>query len=164
MGAGPGGLFHRRGIEGVLMQPNIQLNWLAIGVSVVASFAIGSVWYGVLFGKVWARAMGFAEGWRPPTSEMVRASLLNVVGTFFMAYVLAHEVQVWRASVWNAGQDQSDAVYAFYGAFFPWIGFLVPVLLNGVAYERKPWKVFWINAGYHFVTILAMTTILSHWR
>jgi hypothetical protein len=148
-----------------MMQPNIQLNWLAIIVSVVASFAMGSVWYGALFRKAWARAMEFPDDKRPAGSEIAKGSAINVVGTLLTAFVLAHEVLVWRPSAWNVGSpDASPAVYGFFAAFFVWLGFIVPVLLNGVAFERKSWKVFAINAGFQFISLLAMGMILSFWR
>nr|MDQ2970707.1 DUF1761 domain-containing protein [Acidobacteriota bacterium] len=43
-------------------------------------------------------------------------------------------------------------------------GFQVPVLLNAVAFERKSWKLFFINAAYLFVSLQIIAMILSHWR
>jgi hypothetical protein len=52
----------------------------------------------------------------------------------------------------------------FYSAFFTWIGFYVPLLLSGVAWENKSWKLFGINAGYYFTALLAAGMILAFWR
>ncbi len=145
------------------MQPNIHVNWLAIAASVVASFALGSIWYGPLFSKIWANAMGFGDK-KPTGAEIARASILNLVGTLLMAYVLAHDVAVWRPSTWNAGADSAPHVYGFFAGFFVWIGFIVPVLLNGPAFEGKSWKVFGIAVGYQFLSLQAMGMILAHWR
>lgn len=145
------------------MQPNIHINGLAIFASVVASFVIGSLWYGPLFGKTWAQAMGFPTGTKPPTSEIIKGSIINLVGAVLMAYVLAHEVTIWRPSTWNVGQDQGPAVYGFMAAFFAWMGFVVPILLNGVAFEHKSWRIFWIGAAYQFISMQTMGMILSHW-
>ena len=146
------------------MQPNIQLNWLAIIAGVATSCAIGSLWYGTLFRKVWARAMEFPGDAGPSGAEIAKGSAINLVGTLLTAFVLAHEVLVWRPSAWNAGPDRSPAVYGFFAALFVWLGFIVPVLLNGVAFERKSWKVFGINAAFQLISLLAMGMILSFWR
>lgn len=146
------------------MEPNIHLNWLAIVASVVASFAIGGLWYGPLFGKAWANAMGFPPDMKPSGAEIAKGSVLNIIGTLLMAFVLAHDVAVWRPSSWNAGADAGPAVYGFFGGFFIWLGFIVPILLNGVAFERKSWKVFGIGAAYQFISLQAMGMILSFWR
>src|SRR3954447_21515051 len=108
------------------MQPNVQLNWFAIAASVAASVAIGWLWYGVLFQKIWARAMGFSADTRAARREIAKGSAISVVGTLLTAFVMAHEVQVWRPSSWNAGLDASPAVYGFFAAFFVWLGFIVP--------------------------------------
>src|SRR5207249_1312102 len=86
---------------GRVMQPNIHLNWLAIVAGVIASFAFGGIWYGPLFGKTWAKAMGFTEGMKPSGKEIARGSALNIIGSLLMAFVLAHEVSVWRPSAWS---------------------------------------------------------------
>jgi hypothetical protein len=109
------------------MQPEIHLNWLAVLASVVASFALGSLWYGPLFSNVWANAMGFGDA-KPTGAEIARGSILNLVGTFLMAYVLAHDVLVWRPSTWKAGVDSAPHVYGFFAGLFVWIGFVVPIL------------------------------------
>lgn len=147
------------------MHPTIHLNWGAIAVSVVASFALGSIWYGPLFGKIWAKAMGFGGDMKPTGAEIAKGSILNVVGAFLMAFVLAHDVAIWRPSTWNAlGTDDAPQVYGFFAGFFVWLGYIVPMLLNGVAFERKSWKVFGIGAAYQFLSLQIMGMILSYWR
>jgi hypothetical protein len=146
------------------MQPHIQLNWVAILASVFASFAFGSIWYGPLFAKTWQKAMGFSEAQKPTGAEIAKGSILNVIGTFLTAFVLAHIVQVWKPSSWNLSGDGPAYLYGVYAGFFTWIGFVVPVLLNGVAFERKPWKVFFIGAGAQLISLQIIGQILANWR
>jgi hypothetical protein len=145
------------------MHPDIHLHAGAILASVVASFALGGIWYGPLFGNTWAKAMGFGDA-KPTGAEIAKGSVINIIGTLLMAFVLAHDVAVWRPSTWNAGQDQAPAVYGFFAGLFIWLGFVVPILLNGVAFERKSWKVFAIGASYQFLSLQLMGMILSFWR
>jgi hypothetical protein len=144
------------------MQPMVMVNPTAIVVSVVVSFVIGAIWYGPLFGKTWASAMGMPA--QPSGAEIARGSLFNIIGLFLMAYVLAHGVGVWRPSTWGVGTDQQAWVYGFYGALFVWLGYVMPILLNSVAFERKSWTAFGIQVGYQFISLQAMGMILSHWR
>src|SRR5262245_20164677 len=127
------------------MQPSIHVNWMAVVASVVACFAVGGLWYGPLFGKLWARSMGMTA--QPSGAEVARALLLNIVGLFLMAFVLTHDVAVWRPSTWNAGTDESPVVYGFFAGFFVWLGYVVPMLLNSVAFDRKPWTAFLIQVS-----------------
>ncbi|HZV00630.1 MAG TPA: DUF1761 domain-containing protein [Planctomycetota bacterium] len=147
------------------MQPHFTINWLAVGASVLASFALGNVWYGAIFRNAWCRAMGLGQGNKPSGAEIAKGSVLNVFATFLMAFVLLHSANVWRPSVWVPGQtDDAPYVYGFFAGFFTWLGFVMPTLLNGVAFERKPWKVFFINAVFQFISLQAMGMILSCWR
>lgn len=44
-----------------------DVNWLAIVAAAVAAFVVGFLWYGPLFGKRWADAMGLGAmrtAWR----------------------------------------------------------------------------------------------------
>jgi Protein of unknown function (DUF1761) len=47
-------------------------------------------------------------------------------------------------------------------AFYTWLGFFVPVLLSGVAWEKKSWKLFSINAAYHLLALFLVASILTH--
>ena len=55
-------------------------------------------------------------------------------------------------------------VRALVGALIPWLGFAVPMLLSGVAWEQRSWKLFGINAGYQLAALLTAAMILAHWR
>ena len=45
---------------------SLDINWLAVVVAAVATFMLGGVWYGPLFGRVWRAAEGQAA---PPPSK-----------------------------------------------------------------------------------------------
>jgi hypothetical protein len=144
------------------MQPDIHLNYLAILLAIVAYIAIGFLWYGPLFGKAWAKEAGMSTDCKPDRKVFLRAITLMIIGTFLTVYVLAHGVEVWRPSTWNAGTDASNATYGFLAPFFVWVGYFVPVLLSSVAWENRSWKLFAINAGYYFVALLAAGMILAY--
>jgi hypothetical protein len=148
------------------VQPNIHLNWLAILVAVVASMIIGFVWFGPLFGKIWAKEMKFPPGFKPEASVMIKATVLQLIGAFLAVYVLAHSEEIWRPfSTWGLGTtDGPDWMYGVMSAFFTWIGFQVPLLLSGVAWENKSWKLFSINAAGNLMTLLVQGLILATWR
>ena len=146
------------------MQPAIHLNYLAIAVAVIVNFFFGWIWYGPLFGKAWAKEMGMNMDQKPDSKVMMRGMILMLIGTFLLVYVLAHSVQVWRPSVWNAGTDGSDAMYGFMCGFFTWIGFFVPQNLSVVAWDNKSWKLFGINTSYHFLSLQILAMILAYWR
>jgi hypothetical protein len=144
------------------MHPHLQANGLAILVSAIVSFALGSLWYGPLFGRVWQRAMGFAT--KPARAEIARGSAINLIATFFIALGLTHNVLIWRPSTWQAGPDEAPWTYAVFAGLQVWLFFIIPMLLNGVAFERKPWRVFFLNAAFHLLSVMTMAMILSYWH
>jgi hypothetical protein len=95
---------------------------------------------------------------------MARATILQLIGAFLVAYVMTHSLNVWRPSVWMAGPDGPTWTYGFYSGLFTWVGFYIPLLLSGVAWEGKSWKLFFINAAGYFITLQAVGMILAYWK
>jgi hypothetical protein len=148
-----------------MAEPNLIINFAAIGVSIIAGMVVGFLWYGPVFGKVWARLMGMPEDFKPTKDAMTKAMVLQVAGLFLTSYVLAHSGQVWRPSVWGAGVDEGSALmWGFMSAFFTWIGFYIPMQFSKVAWENRPWKLFFINIGHDFAVLLTISVILAAWR
>lgn len=145
------------------MQPALNINYLAIPVAALASFMLSFLWWGPLFGKKWAELAGLKD-MQPDNSAMIRGMLLNLVGVLILCYVLAHSVNVWRPSVWGAGADQPAHIYGFFGGFFVWLGYVVPLQINTVAWEQRSWAFFGINVGGHFISLQAAAMILAFWR
>jgi len=46
-------------------------------------------------------------------------------------------------------------------AVFTWLGFLLPVDLSTVAWERKSWTLFFINTGYHLISLIIVALIVT---
>ena len=42
------------------------------------------VWYTVLFGKMWAREMGFDMSVKPTGGQMAKGMIIGVIGNFFL--------------------------------------------------------------------------------
>lgn len=142
--------------------PTIEINWLAILIAVVATFILGFIWYTPLFGKAWAKEMGFDMTQKPPAGAMMKGMILMVIGNFLMAYVFTHNIAVWNPTTWGQPlpAEYSPAAMAGSAAFFTWLGFYLPVDLNRVAWEMKSWKLFFINTGYHLVALVVAAFIL----
>lgn len=144
--------------------PNIHINFLAIVIAVVANFILGFLWYTPLFGKVWGREMGFDTTQKPPVSAMIKGMVFMVIGNFLMAWVFAHNIAVWNPVTWGlpASTEMTPAHHAIMASVFTWLGFYFPTDLGTVAWENKSWKLFFINTGYHFVSLLVVAIILTH--
>ena len=140
--------------------PNIDINLLALLLSVVAGFFISYLWYTPLFGKVWSREMGFDSNEQPPTGKLVKSLLLTVFSVFLVAFVMANNMAAWSPGPWGSALPPVSRVeHALSAAFFTWIGFFVSNLLLGVAWEKRSWTLFAIDAGYYLTLLLAIAFI-----
>ena len=146
------------------MVPFIHLNYSAVFIAALAQMVIGFLWFGPIFGKVWAREMCKPADFRPSGSEMLRATVIQLVAAFLIAWVLAHVVNVWRPSVWGVGQDGPAWTYGFYAGFFVWLGFFVPLMLSALAWGGRTWKLFFIDAAGNFILLQVSGMILAFWR
>jgi|SRR5436853_4456782 len=142
---------------------NIHVSMLAIIIAVVANFILGFIWYTPLFGKAWAKEMGFDLTVKPPASALVKGMVFMVIGNFLMAWVFAHNMAVWDPTTWGQpSSPMSPVANAFMAAIFTWLGFYFPVDVGRVAWERNSWKLFFINTGYHFLMLLVAAMIIAH--
>ena len=145
--------------------PDIQVNMIAVLIAVVANFFLGFFWFSVLFKKAWALEMGFDPNEELPKKELLKSLGLAIIGYFLLAYVLSHQVAVWDSESWGLGTSQwSKLERVVQAAFFTWLGFFVPVLLNGVAWAKQSWKLFSINASYHLLALLIVSSILIYMK
>jgi hypothetical protein len=50
------------------------------------------------------------------------------------------------------------------GGFFGWLGFIAPVTLTNVMYEKRPWKLWLLDNSFWLISLLVMGVILSVWQ
>jgi hypothetical protein len=138
----------------------VDVNYLAVLASAIASMVIGALWYGPLFGKQWIAMMGWTEEQMNSAKAkgMGKSYALMFVGSLLMAYVLSHAIIF--ASDYLAIFGLSAGLTA---GFWNWLGFIAPVTLGSVLWENKSWKLWMLNNAYYLVTLLVMGSILSLW-
>lgn len=145
------------------MTPNIQINFMAIGIAVLANFFLGYLWYTPLFGKLWAKELGLNMEQKPPASEFIRGLIIMLVGNFLMAWVFAHNIAVWNPGTWGLPVgEMTFSSMAIPSAFFTYLGFYLPGDLSRLAWENKSLKLFAINTSYHFLSLLVASLIISN--
>ena len=145
--------------------PDIPFNTTSLLACTVAGFFLSFVWYTPLFGKAWAKEMGFDPAEKPATGALVKSLLLTVVSVFLIALVLGNNMAVWTPSTWGiAGKDLPKFAQALQAGVFTWMGFFLSNLLLGVAWEKRSWKLFAIDAGYYLTLLLVLSFITVYLR
>ena len=138
---------------------DIVINYYAVIAATVVAMALGTLWYGPLFGKSWMRMMGFTpESMKAMKLSPGAAMGLMLVLSLLMNYVLAHAILFGIAYTGIEG-----IVGGMMGAFYYWLGFIVPLTASPFLWENKSWKLWAFNALYYLITLLAAGAILGAW-
>ena len=132
----------------------MTINWLAVVVAAAATFVLGGLWYGPLFGRRWMAASEV-------TPEAVEGgSMAKIFGISFLLQLVA-------AAVLAAFLGPADVM-----PFWPAVAAAVSVGVAWVAtafgvvylFERRSFAHFAVNAGYHIVSFTLMGLIIAAWR
>jgi len=139
------------------------INVWAVVVSAIVFFALGTLWYGPLFGKFWMKAMGWTK--ETLESDKVISNMkvsfgLMFIASLIMAWVTAHMVDF----MFQIYGDLTPLTIGLSNGFWLWLGYVFAYLLTAPAFEKKPWSYVLINGGYWFAGILIASLINAYWR
>ena len=127
-----------------------EINWLAVLVAAVASFLLGAVWYSnALFGKVWQREAGVSD------EKLKQGNMAKIFGlTLILAFLAA----------WNVANFLGPRPSVLFGTLVGASAGLLWVASSfGIQYlfERKSFKLFLINGGYHTFQFAIIGLVLA---
>ncbi|MBS3913985.1 MAG: DUF1761 domain-containing protein [Bacteroidetes bacterium] len=129
----------------------------ALLVSAIVYWGIGAVWFSALFGKAWMAEhakMGKTIE-RPSNKEfsgmMLGTFMYNVLIVFAVSYIVFITGAIKPPAAFKMG--------ALLGGCMVWTSI-------GITYtwERRSMRHLALDAGYHFVGVLASCMILAMWR
>ena len=126
-------------------------------IAAVGSFVIGWLWFGPLFGKVWMRLshITHADQEEAKRKGMAKQLTISIISSIITAFVLLSILGSMIAP---------SVVGASIVAFWVWLGFSVPTFLNGVLWEDKSWKLFWISSTHILATLVFTGLVYSFWK
>ena len=132
----------------------IHVNYLAILGAALANYFIATIWYALIFGKIWKKLTGITD-MKPAPLNII----LVFIGSLVLSYVLYHSILFG-----NAYFKMSGLSGGLMGGFFGWFGYIVPVTLSNKLYEKKPWGLWLLDNAFWLISLLVMGTILSVWQ
>jgi hypothetical protein len=138
----------------------VPVNYLAIVASAILMMVIGYLWYGPLFGKRWTALLGLPSDAmsNARTTEAKISYLIMGLAALLMSFILAHAI-IFA----NTYMQITGIVAGMLVGVMNWLGFVVPVSLGTVLWERKPWILWVINAGYYLVVLVIIGAVLAVW-
>lgn len=133
-----------------------DVNNLAVFVSGVAAMAVGFLWYGPLFGKVWMKHMRFSK------EDMDKAKAKGMAKSYVLMFIAALVTAFVLAQVF-VEFNVSTVVGGLTGALWMWLGFMATKSIGVVLWEGKSWNLWVLNALHDFISLAVMGVILALW-
>lgn len=132
---------------------NVSVSWFGILVAVIAAMAIGTVWYGPLFGKKWMKLVGLKRGQSSPTGPMLIMLGLAIIQAFVLAHFIAY-TEYFYPDTANLSIGLLTGLWAF-------LGFVMPVLVSNAIFAKGSMELLKINLGNQLATLLVIGAILG---
>ena len=135
---------------------DIQINWLATFVALVASMILAKLWFSPrAFGPIWRELTRItpADSKKAGKGPITLTLFANAITVWALAAVVYMSALFMGAfSVWNA----------IIVGFIAWLAFSATTLVTHNAFEQKPRKLTLINNGYQLV-LFVMTAAIIGW-
>ena len=124
--------------------------WAVVGAA-LASFLVGGIWYGPLFGRAWMSAFNLSE------EDLASRSVARTFGlSLLLALVAACNLELFV----GAQGTLSFGLTAGFLAGAGWVATLLGILY---LFEMQSLKAYLINAGYCTVALTVMGAIVGTW-
>lgn len=159
----------------------MELNFIAILVAALVPLVLGFIWYNPKFlGTVWMKESGMTEEKMKGGNMAVIfgiSLLLSILLAFFAQFLVIHQM----GALGMIGGDPTtalptyEAFMADYGSafrtfkhgalhgFMAGLFFVFPIMATNGLFERKSWKLTFINTGYWTVCLMIMGGIVCAW-
>ena len=117
-----------------------DINWLALVVAAIVPLAIGSIYYGPLFGKVWQKEVGMTDD-ELKAGNYAKIFGLSLLFAFVLAFTLWAQVMIGGGPGEAHGQEPYLTFKhgAFHGALLS-VFFLLPIIAVSYTHLTLPTK------------------------
>lgn len=125
-----------------------EIDILTVFLGAAAFFAVGFIWYGVIFGKAWQKAAGLSD-------EFVQSGNMPVIFGLCFAFQLLISVMLAHLYAMTNPSDVNMMMIAMgVGATF-----MVPAIGINYLYLRKTAAHFFIDAAHFIIGMGAMGAV-----
>ncbi len=130
-----------------------EINYWAVLVSALATFAIGSLWYSpILFANAWMKELGLTK------EGMGNVNMFKIFGiSFLLMLIIAFNLAAFIG-------PQSDLQFGLTAGALASIGWVAAAMGINYLFERKSFLFWLINAGYMVVSFTLMGAIIGAWH
>ena len=131
----------------------MAINYLSVLVAAIAAFALGAVWHGPLFGKLWMKLSGITmQSMKKMKVTPTKSMSLGFVSLLVASYVVAYFVKLLGYNTFAGGAQF---------AFWAWLGLVAPVNFGAYLWEGKSLKLASFNALYRLVELIVIAGVTA---
>lgn len=134
------------------MEPT-HVNIWAVIVCTIINIVLAMIWYSPkVLGTLWAKEHGFDLAQLKPTPW-------HYIGGIVVAFILAivFDMMIHAFGVVGIGNGITLG-------FFIWLGFIATSHFSGVIWARKPFIVYFIDAGFMLLNLIVIGAIMAAWQ
>jgi hypothetical protein len=127
-----------------------NINFFAVFVAWIIHIVIGLIWFRPeLFGKEWSKLTG---------------QELNPAKKWLIPGMLGHLAMILVLLVLIKLTHSNNGLGGLWIGLLTWIGFIVPMEIGELMWEKIPFRLFLIRIGNQFLGILVSGFILGAWQ
>ena len=135
----------------------MTLNWIAIIILSIAQFAVGSLWFGPLFGKTWMKIHHKTTLTKAQEQEMMKGMRKLMLTEFVASLLITIALACLVAAIPTMPGRKVGLMV--------WVGFVLPMTASNIIRgndDRKwmPMKIA-LAAGYRLISLVAIGYTLS---
>ncbi|MBS1501328.1 MAG: DUF1761 domain-containing protein [Bacteroidetes bacterium] len=129
------------------------INWPAVIVAALSSFAVGGLWYArTAFGSAWMADSRLTE------DDIKAGNKGKIFGfTFIFSLLMAINLAMFLADA------KTNLAWGATAGFLTGIWTFCAIAIHSL-FELKSWRHIFINGGYSIVSLTLMGAILGLWR
>lgn len=133
------------------MEPTNVNIWVVL-ICTAINIILGMVWYSpTVLGAIWAKEHGL-------DLNTLKPSIWSYIGGIIVAFLLTFVLNMMIHAFNIRGMGNGIAF-----GFFIWLGFLATTHFSGVLWAKKPFIVYFIDAGYLLVNLILFGAIMAVW-
>jgi hypothetical protein len=128
-----------------------HVSFLAVLIATVIQWLLGALWYGYVFKTRWMVLVGITADDKPKNAwfGMITSFIANLILSFVLAHIIS----------WADGRSFPDGVWL---GSLCWLGFMAPPMFTQHIFERRPAKLFAINAAYWLLAMMIAGGVLAN--
>jgi len=135
----------------------VDINYLAVVVAAILYYAGGALWYSpVLFGKSWMGLVGLTEEKiKEEQKKAWKSYLMSFISAFLISYGIARIEAYMNVITLDGG---------LHTGFWAWLCFVLTTMATNNSFAGRPFKLLFIDSGYHLYGFLVIGIVHAVWK